>query len=176
MSYSCQRHIFKCSFVPVVWNSWCFRGWKKFSQTKYIEEMNVCVAYPFCGFWHMLVNKRVTLERVGFFWGGKRDRVFEVDVFIENTCLGVGSKNAGRNSNVDVVLSRSHGSPGQWFPETEYLCASAIFVVGTIGIPPNLNYRSVSPIISTHVCYSMQNFVYIYIYIYTGLNSEFSFC
>ena len=43
----------------------------------------------------------------------------------------------------DVVLSRSHGSPGHWFPETEYLCASAIFVVGTNGIPPNLNYRSV---------------------------------
>ena len=29
------------------------------------------------------------------------------------------------------------------FPETEYLCASAIFVVGTSGIPLKLNYRSV---------------------------------
>ena len=55
-------------------------------------------------------------------------------------------KNAGRNSKADVVLSRSCGSPGQWFPETEYLRASAIFVVGTSGIPPSLNYRSVSPI------------------------------
>ena len=55
-------------------------------------------------------------------------------------------KNAGRNSNEGVVLRRSRGSPGQWFPETEYLCASAIFVVGRSGIPPNLNYRSVSPI------------------------------
>ena len=54
-------------------------------------------------------------------------------------------KNAGRNSSVDVVFSRSRGSPGQWFPETEYLRASAIFVVGTSGIPPNLNYWSVSP-------------------------------
>ena len=43
----------------------------------------------------------------------------------------------------DVVLSRSRCSPGQWFPETDYLCASAIFVVGTSGIPPKLNYRSV---------------------------------
>ena len=43
----------------------------------------------------------------------------------------------------DVDLSRSRGSPGQWFPETDYLCASAIFVVGTSGIPPKLNYRSV---------------------------------
>ena len=77
---------------------------------------------------------------------GKKGRVFEDDVFIENTCLEIGSKNAGRNSNVDVVLSRSRGSPGQWFPETEYLRTSAIFVVETSGIPPNLNYRSVSPI------------------------------
>ena len=43
----------------------------------------------------------------------------------------------------DIVLRRSRGSPSQWFPETEYLCASAIFVVGTSGIPPKLNYRSV---------------------------------
>ena len=43
----------------------------------------------------------------------------------------------------DVVLRRSRGSPGQWFPETEYVCASAIFVVGTSGIPPKSNYKSV---------------------------------
>ena len=55
-------------------------------------------------------------------------------------------KNTGWNSNTDVVLSRSHDSPGQWFPDTEYLRVSAIFVVGTSGIPPNLNYKSVSPI------------------------------
>ena len=41
----------------------------------------------------------------------------------------------------------SRSSPGQWFTETEYLRASAIFVSGTSGIPPNLNYRSVSPIL-----------------------------
>ena len=40
----------------------------------------------------------------------------------------------------------SRDSPGQWFPETEYLRASAIFVSGTSGIPPILNHRSVSPI------------------------------
>ena len=38
------------------------------------------------------------------------------------------------------------GSPGQWFPETECLRASAIFVSGTSGITPILNYRSVNPI------------------------------
>ena len=75
--------------------------------------------------------------------------MLEDDVFIENTCLGIGSKkkNAGRNSNGDVVLGRSGGSPGQWFPESEYLRAVAISVVGTSGTPPNLNYRSVSPIV-----------------------------
>ena len=29
--------------------------------------------------------------------------MLEDEVFIENTCHGVGSKNAGRNSNADVV-------------------------------------------------------------------------
>ena len=38
----------------------------------------------------------------------KRERVLEDEVFIENTCLGVGSKNAGRNSNEDVVLNTDH--------------------------------------------------------------------
>ena len=50
----------------------------------------------------------------------------------------------------NVVLSKSRGSPGQWFPETEYFLASAIFVMGTSGIPSNLNYLSVSPILFTH--------------------------
>ena len=69
--------------------------------------------------------------------------MFEDDVFIENTCLGIETKNAGRNLNAGVVLCRSRGSPGQWFPETDYLCVSAIFVVETSGIPPKINYRSV---------------------------------
>ena len=34
--------------------------------------------------------------------------MFEVEVFIENTCPGVGSKHVGRNSNGDVVLSTDH--------------------------------------------------------------------
>ena len=34
--------------------------------------------------------------------------MFEDEVFIENTCLGVGSKNAGRNSNEDVGLCTDH--------------------------------------------------------------------
>ena len=50
----------------------------------------------------------------------KRGRVLEDDVFIENTCLDV-APNAGRNLRADIVLRRSRGSPGQWFPETEYV-------------------------------------------------------
>ena len=34
--------------------------------------------------------------------------MLEDEVFIEITCPGVGSKNAGRNSNEDVVLSTDH--------------------------------------------------------------------
>ena len=48
------------------------------------------------------------------------------------------------------------GSPGQWVPETEYLRASAIFVSGTSGITPILNYRSVSPI---PLCLDKQDFI-----------------
>ena len=38
----------------------------------------------------------------------KKERVLEDEVFIENTCHEVGSKNAGRNSSEDVVLSTDH--------------------------------------------------------------------
>ena len=40
----------------------------------------------------------------------------------------------------------SRGSQGQWFLETDCLCASAISVSGASGIPSNLDYWSVSPI------------------------------
>ena len=53
---------------------------------------------------------------------GKKESVFEDDVFIENTCLGNGSKKTQDEIYANVVLRRSRGSPGQWFPETEYVC------------------------------------------------------
>ena len=52
---------------------------------------------------------------------GKRERVFEDDVFIENTRLVGGSKTQDLNLRADVVLSMPRGPPGQWFPETEYV-------------------------------------------------------
>ena len=76
----------------------------------------------------------------GEIWS-KRTRVFEDDVFIENTRLVGGSKTQDLNLRADLVWNMSRGPPGQWFPETEYW-ASAIFV-GTSGIPPKIIYRSV---------------------------------
>ena len=63
----------------------------------YIEGMNVCEAYPFFCFSLLLVNKKnVTLKRehvsAAMEIGEKIERVFEDDVFIENTCVGIGSK------------------------------------------------------------------------------------
>ena len=51
----------------------------------------------------------------------KRTRVFEDDVFIENTRLVGGSKTQDLNLRADLVLNMSRGPPGQWFPETEYV-------------------------------------------------------
>ena len=96
------------------------------------------------------MNKRVTLERecqrCNRNWGKKWKSVWRRRIYRKYVSWNRLQKNMGRNLNADIILRRSRGSPGQWFPETDSLCASAIFVVGTSGIPPNLNYRSVSPI------------------------------
>ena len=100
----------------------------------------------------IVFSLEVILERVlALKWNcQKRGREFEDEVFIENTCLEVGyppQKKRGTKFKWGRSFKRwSRGSPGQWFPETEYMRASAIFVSGTGGIPPILNYRSVSPI------------------------------
>ena len=51
----------------------------------------------------------------------ERTRVFEDNVFIENTRLVGVSKTQDLNLRVDVVLNMSRGPPGQWFPEAEYV-------------------------------------------------------
>ena len=66
----------------------------------------------------------------------KRGRVFEDDVFIENTRLGSGSKRRTLFYTGHVVLlANGFLRLNMW--------ASAIFVVGTSGIPPKIIYRSV---------------------------------
>ena len=72
----------------------------------------------------------------------RKERVFEDDIFIENTRLGGGSKRRtkfthGRSSKLVTWFYWPMVSPRL------NMCASAIFVVGTSGIPPKLNYRSV---------------------------------
>ena len=89
--------------------------------------MNVCEAHSWCCC-------------CGEIWS-KRKRVFEDNVFIENTLLVSGSKTQDLNLRADLVWNMSCGPPGQWFPEIEYW-VSAIFV-GTSGIPPKIIYRSV---------------------------------
>ena len=77
--------------------------------------------------------------------------MLEDEVFIENTRHEVGSKNAGGNSNEDVVLSTDHvillanGFSGL----NIYVRPPSLF--RERGITPILDYGSVSPINSSRV-------------------------
>ena len=135
---------------------------EKVSPTRYTEEGNVCMAYTFCGVWRLLVNMREwisSISMVGCHTGEsvlalqvktwKRKSVWRWSIYRKYV-----SWNRLQKPGTKFKWGRSfkHWSPdfpGQWFPETEYLRASAIFVSGTSGIPPNLNYTSVSPIYQT---------------------------
>ena len=123
-----------------------FRGWKKSLSHSALKKWMSARLIQFFGFLLLLVNKRVTWkERVSASMeiGKKRKSVWRRRIYTKYVSWNRLQKNVERNSNADLVLRRSWGSPGQWFPETEYFCASVIFVVGTSGIPPELNYRSV---------------------------------
>ena len=124
VSYACWLRISKCSFLSVVRRSCCFGRW-----TRYTEERNVCMACAFCGVWRLLVNMRESdgiLSR-SHTWESvlalqvkqwKRESVLEDEVFIENTCLGGGSKKKrgtkfkwGRSLNTDHVVLLANGFP-----------------------------------------------------------------
>ena len=69
-----------------------FYGWKQSVSLRLEKISNVCEAYPYCCYlmsveshWTECVASAKKLCK-------KRERVFEDDVFIENTCLGGGSK------------------------------------------------------------------------------------
>ena len=118
MSYSYWLRIFKCSFLSVVRRNCCFRGWKKSHRQSILRKGMFAwhiyfVAFDCC--WLIWESDSVlsgghtgesVLALQVKMW--KRERVSEDKVFMENTCLGVGSKNAGRNSNKDVVLNTDH--------------------------------------------------------------------
>ena len=130
----------------MVRNSRFLRGWKKsHSQCKLKKWMSARLihffAFHFC-WWirrmsHWRESASATMEI-----GKKRKGVGRRCIYRKYVSWNRLQKTQ-EEIYADVVLSRSRGSPGQWFPETEYLCASAIFVVGTSDIPPKLNYRSV---------------------------------
>ena len=118
MSYACWLRIFKCLFLSMVRRNYCFRGWKK-SHRQGILRKGI-FAWPihfvaFDGHWWIWESDSILsgshtgesmLALQVKLW--KRKRVFEDEVFIENTSLGIGSKNTGRHSNEDVILNTDH--------------------------------------------------------------------
>ena len=157
VSYVCWLRIFKCSFLPVVRRNCCFRGRKKSHRQGILRKgmfawLTHLVAFDGC-WWIWVSDSILSIGHTGEsvlalqvkLW--KRGRVFEDEVFIDNTCLGVGSKNAGRNSNEDVVLNTDHVVfLANDFPRLIVYVRPPSLFSGTRGIPPILNYRSVSPI------------------------------
>ena len=118
LSYACWLRISKCSFLSVVRCNCCFRGCKTSPRQSIMWKRVFAWLIHFVAFDGCLwiwesdsilygshTGESVLALQVKM-W--KRGRVFEDEVFIENTCLEVGSKNAGRNSNKDVVLSTEH--------------------------------------------------------------------
>ena len=117
----------------------------------YIEEMNVCEAHPCCCYltsveshWRKCVaaakklckkrksvwRRRIYRKYVSWKWLRTQDEIYARALFY-----------------VGHVVLLANG-----FPRLN-MCASAIFVVGTSGIPPKLNYRSVkskSPLAMVH--------------------------
>ena len=134
----------------------CFRGWKKSHRQGILrKEMfaGLYILLAFDGCWWIWESDSIlsgshtgesVLALQVKMW--KRGRVFEDEVFIENTYLGIGSKK--RRTKFRRGRSFKHwsrGSPGQWFSENIYVHPPSFFQ-GTSGIPPILNYKSVSPI------------------------------
>ena len=85
-----KDYIFKC-FSFCDWKQSVSLRLENVSYSMYIEEMNVCEANPCCCYLTSVDSHRrecvAAAEKLG-----RRERVFEDDVFIENTCLGSGSK------------------------------------------------------------------------------------
>ena len=139
MSYSCWQCISKCSFLSVVRRNCCFRGWKKSHRQCILRKGMFAWPIHFVAFdvfwWIREIDSIISGSHTGEsvlalpvkMW--KRKRVFEDELFIENTCLGIGSENAGRNSNKDVVLSNDHVVLlANCFPRLKvYVCPPSLF-------------------------------------------------
>ena len=118
MPYAYWLRICKCLFLSVVRRNCYFRGWKKSHRQSIMWKRVFAWLIYFValdGCWWIWKSDSIlsgshtgesVLDLQVKMW--KRGRVFKDEVFIENTCLGVSSKNAGRNSNEDVVLNTDH--------------------------------------------------------------------
>ena len=122
--------------------------------------MNVCEAHPWCCFSLLLIHAEGSVLLLWRNLVKENKGVWRRHIYRKYaSCRWLRTQDL--NLRADVVLSMSHGPPGQWFPETEYW-ASAIFV-GTSGILPKIIYRSVKS-------YTMiKHLVFFYKYIYIGL-------
>ena len=128
----------------MVRNSRFRRDWKKSHSRSVLKKWMSARLIHFFDFLLLFVNRSVTWrERVSAAMeiGKKRKSVSRRRIYRKYVSLNRLQKTQDE-IYANVVLRRSRGSPGQWFPESDYLCVAAIFVVGTSGIPPKLNYKS----------------------------------
>ena len=133
----------------MVRHSWYFRGWKKSHRQGILRKEMFAwlihfVAFDVCWWireshWRECISP--ASENVK-----KRRSVWRRNIYRKYVSWKWLPKRGTKCRWGRSFKQWSSGSPGQWFPETEYLLASAIFVVGTSGIPTYLNYRSVNPI------------------------------
>ena len=124
VSYACWLCISKCSFLSAVLRNCCFRGWKKSHRQgiqrkgKFVWPIHF-VAFDIC--WWIRESESIfsgshtgesALALQAKMW--KRGRAFENEVFIENMCLGIGSKKCGTKFKWGHSFKHwSRGSPGQ---------------------------------------------------------------
>ena len=108
--------------------------WKK-------SHMNVCEAHPCCCFSLLLIHTGGSVLPLRRNWVKERKGVWRRRIYRKYvSCWWLHTQD--ENLRTDIVLSMSRGSPGQWFPETEYVSVRHL-CCGKSGIPPTLNYRSV---------------------------------
>ena len=133
-----KDYIFKMSFFLLVGNSRFLLDWKKSHSQCILKKWMSAKPIHVVAIWRLLSHTGVSvfpLRRNCV----KKERVFE-DVFIENTCLGSGSKRRTkftRGRSFTLVT---------WFSwpmvSRDWICVHPpIFVVGTSGIPSARKFR-----------------------------------
>ena len=156
----------------MVRNSRFLRDWKKSHSQSVLKKWMFARLIHFFAFHFCWWIRRVSYWRESVYLLRricvKRERVFEDDVFKENTCLGIGSK----KRKTKFTRGRSFKSV-TWFSwpmvSRDWMCAFAIFVVGTNGIPPKLNNRSVK---SYKVLVTVLHWFWLYSISFESINNK----